>query len=46
MNGAPDRVLDHPERLVARAAGYVDYRRALGWPDHCRPKGADDFVCN
>jgi tetratricopeptide (TPR) repeat protein len=73
--GAPDRVLDHPERLVGvhgltalavrylwssefapvrkterfkafvRAAGYVDYWRTRGWPDSCRPVGADDFVC-
>ena len=74
--GAPDRVLDYPERLVAsnglivqavrylwspefapvrkterfkafvRAAGFVDYWRARGWPDHCRPVGADDFACD
>ena len=74
--GAPDRVLDHPERLAtanrltppaqrhlwspefapvrkterfkafARAAHYVDYWRARGWPDHCHPVGADDFECD
>ncbi len=74
--GAPDRVLDHPERLVAvhnlrtqtvrylwspefapvrrterfkafvRVAGYAEYWRARGWPDHCHPVGADDFVCD
>ena len=74
--GAPDRVLDFHERLIAeynvcsrnkfdicgllisrrlrkterfkalmRAAGLVDYWRARGWPDCCRPVGADDFVC-
>ena len=74
--GAPDRVLDYQERLIAeynvlfsqqvrylwspdfapvrkterfkalmRAAKYVDYWRARGWPDLCRPVGADDFVC-
>jgi TolB-like protein len=73
--GAPERVLDHPERVavrglnppaarylwssevaparrterfraLVRAAGYVDYWRVRGWPDHCRPMGADDFVCD
>jgi TolB-like protein/DNA-binding SARP family transcriptional activator len=73
--GAPDRVLDHTERVairglnppaarylwssevgparrtdrfkaLVRAARYVDYWRASGWPDHCRPMGADDFVCD
>ena len=24
----------------------VDYWRARGWPDLCRPMGADDFVCD
>jgi hypothetical protein len=73
--GAPDRVLDHPERLVVvqglsalavrylwssefapirkterfkafvRAACYVVYWRARGWPETCHPIGADDFVC-
>jgi hypothetical protein len=72
--GAPDRVLDHPERVgvrgltppaarylwssevaparrterfkaFVRAAGFVDYWRIRGWPDHCRPMGADDFAC-
>jgi len=74
--GAPDRVLDYQERVMAegnvlisqqvrylwspdfapvrkterfkalmRAAKYVDYWRARGWPDLCRPLGADDFVC-
>jgi hypothetical protein len=28
------------------AAGLVDYWRARGWPDLCRPVGADDFVCD
>ena len=74
--GAPDRVLDYQERVMAegkvlisqqvrylwspnfapvrkterfkalmRAAGYLDHWRARGWPDLCRPVGADDFVC-
>jgi hypothetical protein len=29
-----------------RKAGFGDYRRAKGWPDLCRPTGADDFVCD
>jgi TolB-like protein/DNA-binding SARP family transcriptional activator len=35
------------ERFKAflRKAGYVDYWRVKGWPDLCRPIGADDFVC-
>jgi tetratricopeptide (TPR) repeat protein len=74
--GAPDRVLEYPERGVAvnylgtstmwflwvpqhaalrkterfktlvRNAGLVDYWRMRGWPDLCRPIGADDFVCD
>jgi TolB-like protein len=36
------------ERLKThvRKAGMVDYWRARGWPDLCRPVGADDFVCD
>ena len=33
-------------KAVVRAVGYVDYWRVKGWPDHCRPIGADDFVCD
>jgi hypothetical protein len=74
--GAPDRVLEHPERALAagmanggalrmvwhefnapvrkterfnklmRDAGVVDYWRARGWPDLCRPVGVDDFECS
>ena len=33
-------------KSFARAAGYVDYWRVHGWPDRCRPIGADDFVCD
>jgi hypothetical protein len=29
-----------------RNAGIVDYWRAKGWPDLCRPVGVDDFVCD
>jgi adenylate cyclase len=28
-----------------RKAGLVDYWRVKGWPEFCRPKGADNFVC-
>ena len=36
------------ERFKAylREAGRVDYWRARGWPDHCRPLGPDDFTCD
>jgi TolB-like protein/Flp pilus assembly protein TadD len=36
------------ERFKAymRAVGMVDYWRKNGWPDLCRPMGADDFVCD
>jgi hypothetical protein len=30
----------------ARNVGLVDYWRARGWPDLCRPMGTDDFVCD
>jgi TolB-like protein/DNA-binding SARP family transcriptional activator len=73
--GAPNRVLDEPERALevgianaimlrdlwyplnapvfkterfkafVRKNGMVDYWRQRGWPDRCRPMGADDFVC-
>ena len=33
-------------KAFARKAGFVDYWRARGWPDLCRPMGADDFVCD
>ena len=74
--GAPDRILDAPERSLAigyvnsnalrsiwdplyapvrkterfktliRNMGLPDYWRARGWPDLCRPVGADDFTCD
>jgi TolB-like protein len=36
------------ERFKAyiRNAGLIDYWRAKGWPDLCRPVGADDFECD
>jgi hypothetical protein len=33
-------------KSYARKAGLVDYWRGRGWPDLCRPVGADDFVCD
>jgi hypothetical protein len=29
-----------------RDTGLVDYWRASGWADLCRPVRADDFVCD
>jgi TolB-like protein/DNA-binding winged helix-turn-helix (wHTH) protein len=31
---------------LARKAGLVDYWRAYGWPDYCKPVGAGDFNCS
>jgi len=42
---APLRKTERFKRLV-RNAGLVDYWRARGWPDLCRPVGADDFACD
>ncbi len=33
-------------KAFVRAMGYVEYWRAKGWPEFCRPMGADDFVCD
>ena len=33
-------------KAYVRKAGLVDYWRASGWPEFCRPIGADDFVCD
>ena len=33
-------------KTLMREAGLVDYWRARGWPDLCRPQGVDDFVCD
>jgi hypothetical protein len=35
-----------PFKAYVRAAGMVDYWRAKGWPEFCRPTTADDFVCD
>ena len=32
-------------KTLMRTAGLVDYWRARGWPDLCRPVGTDDFEC-
>jgi hypothetical protein len=32
-------------KAYARRAGFAEYWRAKGWPQFCRPLGADDFVC-
>ena len=33
-------------RRLVGAVGLEQLWRARGWPDKCRPKGADDFVCD
>jgi hypothetical protein len=33
-------------KTLMRNAGLVDYWRARGWPDLCRPLGAEDFECD
>jgi len=33
-------------KAILRKSGLVDYWRARGWPDVCRPVGADDFECD
>jgi TolB-like protein len=42
---APVRNMERFKTFV-RKAGYVEYWRAKGWPDLCRPAGADDFLCD
>lgn len=42
---APLRKTERFKALI-RNAGLVDYWRARGWPDLCRPVDADDFVCD
>jgi TolB-like protein/DNA-binding winged helix-turn-helix (wHTH) protein len=32
-------------KQLVREIGLVDYWRATGWPDVCRPAGSDDFDC-
>jgi len=33
-------------KAVMKRRGFVEYWRAEGWPDHCRPVGNDDFECS
>ncbi len=42
---APTRKTERFKAYVA-AVGLEDYWRAKGWPEFCRPIGADDFACN
>jgi tetratricopeptide (TPR) repeat protein len=42
---APVRKTERFKKIV-RDAGFVEYWRAKGWPDQCRPVGADDFACS
>ena len=40
-------VRQHPDfKALMRDLKLVDYWRQSGWPDHCRPVGAEDFECN
>jgi TolB-like protein len=32
-------------KTLVRNAGLVDYWKARGWPDLCKPVGANDFAC-
>jgi hypothetical protein len=41
---APVRNTERFKTLV-RDMGLVDYWKARGWPDLCRPVGANDFAC-
>lgn len=42
---APVRKTQDFKDLLSKS-GLVEYWRARGWPDMCRPVGADDFECN
>jgi len=33
-------------KKFARDAGFVEYWRARGWPDLCRPTTCDQFECD
>ena len=44
-SAAPARKTERFKAFV-RKVGLVDYWRARGWPDLCRPVSADDFVCD
>jgi TolB-like protein len=42
---APVRKTERFKRFV-QTAGFVEYWRAKGWPEFCRPTTGDDFECN
>ena len=42
---APVRKTEQFKSLM-RKVGLVDYWRAKGWPDLCRPTTGDDFICD
>jgi hypothetical protein len=42
---APVRKTERFKKFV-RKSGLVEYWRAKGWPDLCRPVGSDDFACD
>ena len=42
---AAARKTERFKQLVSKI-GLVDYWPMRGWPDLCRPQGADDFVCD
>ena len=56
VNSIPSSLLWHPSYAAVRKTerfkqkmrneGILDYWRAKGWPDLCRPVGADDFECD
>jgi hypothetical protein len=40
-------VRSHPGfKSTLKELGLDDYWREAGWPEHCRPVGADDFTCS
>jgi hypothetical protein len=40
-------VRSHPAfKSMLEELGLDDYWREAGWPEHCRPVGADDFACS
>jgi hypothetical protein len=40
-------VRSHPGfKSMLAELGLDDYWRAAGWPEHCRPVGAEDFTCS
>jgi hypothetical protein len=40
-------VRSHPGfKSLLEELGLDDYWREAGWPEHCRPVGAEDFTCS